>query len=268
MSDAYLQRFGGIGRLYGADALTCFAHAHVCVVGIGGVGTWVAEALARSGIGQITLIDLDDICTTNTNRQIHALKGTVGHSKVAVMAERIRAINPDAIVNEVEEFVDLDNMAELLTNEFDYVVDCIDSVKAKTALIAHCQRRKIKLVTVGGAGGQLDPTRVQVSDLSKTIQDPLAAKVRSSLRKDYGFTSNPKRKFGVECVFSDEPLRYPGSDGQVCLNKAEAEGPKAMDCASGFGAVTSVTGTFGFVAASRVLIKLAERNAREKAAAK
>ncbi|GAA4899808.1 tRNA cyclic N6-threonylcarbamoyladenosine(37) synthase TcdA [Ferrimonas pelagia] len=265
MNEAYQQRFGGIGRLYGADALALFAQAHVCVVGIGGVGTWAAESLARSGIGQITLIDLDDICTTNTNRQIHALKGTIGQSKVAIMAERIRAINPDCVVNEVEEFVDLDNLDEVLPAELDYLVDCIDSVKPKTALIAHCKRRKIRIVTVGGAGGQLDPTRVQVTDLAKTHQDPLAAKVRNQLRREYNFSKNPKRRFQVECVFSDEPLRYPGSDGTVCLTKAGAEGPKAMDCASGFGAVTHVTGTFGFVAASRVLLKLTEAMRRQQA---
>ncbi|QIZ77808.1 tRNA cyclic N6-threonylcarbamoyladenosine(37) synthase TcdA [Ferrimonas lipolytica] len=264
MNDLYQQRFGGIGRLYGAQALQYFANAHVCIVGIGGVGTWAAEALARSGIGQITLIDLDDICTTNTNRQIHALKSTVGQSKVAVMAERMRAINPDIVVNEVEEFVDLDNLHELIDNKLDYLVDCIDSVKAKTALIAHCKRQKIKIVTVGGAGGQLDPTRVQVADLAKTYQDPLAAKVRNNLRREYNFSKNLKRKFSIECVFSDEPLRYPSSDGEVCMTKSDAEGPKAMDCATGFGAVTPVTGTFGFVAASRVLLKLAEKAKREQ----
>ncbi|ADN77531.1 UBA/THIF-type NAD/FAD binding protein [Ferrimonas balearica DSM 9799] len=259
MNDAYLQRFGGIGRLYGQAALAAYARSHVCVVGIGGVGTWAAEALARSGIGQITLIDLDDICTTNTNRQIHALSDTIGQSKVAVMAARIRAINPDCVVNEVEEFVDLDNLDEVLPQGLDYLVDCIDAVKPKAALIAHCKRRKIRIVTVGGAGGQLDPTRVQVADLAKTYQDPLAAKVRNLLRREYHFSKNPKRRFQVECVFSDEQLRYPGADGTVCLAKSAAEGPKAMDCSSGFGAVTPVTGTFGFVAASRVLLKLAER---------
>lgn len=268
MTPLYQQRFGGIGRLYGALALQTFAQAHVCIIGIGGVGTWAAEALARSGIGQLTLIDLDDICTTNSNRQIHALTSTIGQSKVAVMAARIKAINPDCQVNEIEEFIDLDNLSTLVRTDWDYVVDCIDAVKPKAALIAYCKRQKIKLVTVGGAGGQLDPTRVQVADLSKTYKDPLAAKVRNLLRRDHHFSKSPKRKFGVECVFSDEPLRYPSANGQVCLTKADAEGPKAMDCATGFGAVTPVTGTFGFVAASRVLLKLAEkaeRQARESA---
>ena len=263
MNDDYLQRFGGIGRLYGPAALERFSRSHVAVVGIGGVGTWVAEALARSGIARITLIDLDDICITNTNRQCHALKETVGLSKVAVMAQRIRAINPDCQVDEVEEFVDSDNLFELIDDSLDYLVDCIDSVKAKAALIAHCKRRKIRIVTVGGAGGQLDPTRVQVADLAKTYQDPLAAKVRNLLRREYNFSKNPKRRFQVECVFSDEQLKYPGADGQICLAKSAAEGPKAMDCASGFGAVTPVTGTFGFVAASRVLLKLAAQADKE-----
>ncbi len=153
----YLLRFAGIGRLYGTKALDAFQKSHVCVVGIGGVGSWAAEALARWGIGEITLIDLDDICISNTNRQLHALTGSVGQDKVAVMAERIKAINPDCKVHQVEDFVTHDNLFELMSNDFDYVVDCIDSIKAKVALIAHCKRNKIAIVTVGGAGGQAGP---------------------------------------------------------------------------------------------------------------
>ena len=262
MSESYQNRFGGIGRLYGEGALAKFSRSHVVVVGIGGVGTWVAEALARSGIGQITLIDLDDICVTNTNRQIHALKSTIGESKVEVMAERVRQINPECQVNEVEDFITVDNLADYFVSvksggDIDYVVDCIDAVKPKAALIAWCKRNKIKLVTVGGAGGQMDPTQVQVTDLAKTYQDPLLAKVRNILRREYNFSKNVQRRFAIEAVFSTEQLSYPQSDGSVCNTKATAEGPKRMDCASGFGAVTVVTGTFGFVAASRVLTKIA-----------
>ncbi|MGL5322329.1 MAG: tRNA cyclic N6-threonylcarbamoyladenosine(37) synthase TcdA, partial [Aeromonas veronii] len=213
MKAEYLQRFGGIARLYGQNALRSFSQAKVCVVGIGGVGSWAAEALARAGINQITLIDMDDICITNTNRQIHSMQGTVGRLKTEVMAERIRAINPDCEVIEVDDFVTADNLAEHIKREFDYVVDAIDSVKAKVALIAFCKRNKIPVIVAGGAGGQMDPTQITVADLAKTIQDPLAAKVRSDLRRLHNFSKNPARKFGVECVFSTEQLSYP--DGEV-----------------------------------------------------
>lgn len=254
----YQQRFGGIARLYGEQALATFNQSHVCVVGIGGVGSWAAESLARSGIGTITLIDLDDICVTNTNRQIHALDGNIGKPKTQMMRERILAINPDCHCIEVEDFITQDNLDEYITNQFDYVIDCIDSIKAKTALIAYCKRNKIKLVTVGGAGGQIDPTQIQITDLAKTIQDPLAAKVRNELRRFYNFTKNPKRKFGVDCVYSTEQLIYPDGSGGTCAAKTTSEGSMRMDCASGFGAVTHVTATFGFTAAARVLKKLAE----------
>ena len=256
------QRFGGIARLYGRDGLARLQAAHVAVVGIGGVGSWAAEALARSGVGEISLFDLDDVCITNTNRQVHAIEGAVGKAKVEVMAERIRAINPDCEVIEVDDFVTADNLAEHIKREFDYVVDAIDSVKAKVALIAFCKRNKIPVIVAGGAGGQMDPTQITVADLAKTIQDPLAAKVRSDLRRLHNFSKNPARKFGVECVFSTEQLSYPDGNGGTCQAKAASDGNMKMDCASGFGAVTPVTATFGLVAASRVLKKIAERGAR------
>lgn len=261
MSNQFENRFGGTRRLYGQAATELYRKAHICVIGIGGVGSWVAEALARSAIGEITLIDLDDICITNTNRQIHALSDTIGRSKVEVMAERIRAINPDCVVHEVEDFITLENISDHLTNKFDYVVDAIDSVKEKAALIAHCCRRKIPVVTVGGAGGQMDPTQVQVADLSRTEQDPLAAKVRSMLRRHYGF-SKSGRRFAVECVYSSEQLMYPQPDGSVCGTKSIQDGNTRLDCSGGFGAATCVTATFGFVAVSRVLKKMVERAER------
>ncbi|WP_412500445.1 tRNA cyclic N6-threonylcarbamoyladenosine(37) synthase TcdA [Shewanella chilikensis] len=259
-AEAYQQRFGGIARLYGVAALAAFSKAHVMVIGIGGVGTWVAEALARSGIGHISLMDLDDVCVTNTNRQIHALADTIGESKVAVMAQRIKAINPLCRVDEIEDFIAADNLSQYLSQDkgIDFVVDCIDSVKPKAALIAWCKRNKIKLVTIGGAGGQTDPTQIQQTDLAKTFQDPLLAKVRNLLRKEYGFSKNPQRRFAVDAVFSSEHLKYPQTDGSVCSTKAGAQGSMRMDCSSGFGAVTMVTGSFGFVAASRVLARLAQ----------
>ena len=252
---AFDNRFGGSRRLYGVDAVERFRHSHVCVIGIGGVGSWVAEALARSGVGEITLIDQDDICETNINRQVHALDGTVGQSKISVMAERIRLINPECLVHEEHAFISRDNTPDLIQDSFDYVVDAIDSVKDKAALIGYCKRFKVPIVTVGGAGGQLDPTCVSIADLSKTYNDPLAAKVRSVLRRHYGFSREGK-KFGVECVYSTEQLRYPQPDGSVCGQKMMSDGNTKLDCDGGFGAATVVTATFGMVAASRVLNKI------------
>ncbi|GAB3023935.1 tRNA cyclic N6-threonylcarbamoyladenosine(37) synthase TcdA [Bowmanella dokdonensis] len=257
------QRFGGTRRLYGNQQTDWLREAHFCVVGIGGVGSWVAEAFARTAVGNLTLIDLDDICTTNTNRQIHAMLPTVGNSKVEVMAERIRLINPDCLVHCIEDFVTPDNCAEYL-QKFDYVIDATDSVKAKAAIIAHCKRRKIPVLTVGGAGGQTDPTQVSVADLAKTTQDPLAAKVRAQLRRQYGFTSNPQRRFAVDCVFSTEQLKYPQADGTVCETKSLGEGSVRLDCRSGFGAAVAVTGTFGFVAAARTVDKYLQKRQRQE----
>lgn len=178
---------------------------------------------------------MDDVCVTNTNRQIHALRDNVGLAKAEVMAERIRQINPECRVNVVDDFVTPDNVAEYMNAGFSYVIDAIDSVRPKAALIAYCRRNKIPLVTTGGAGGQIDPTQIQVVDLAKTIQDPLAAKLRERLKSDFGVVKNSKGKLGVDCVFSTEALVYPQADGSVCAMKATAEGPKRMDCASGFG---------------------------------
>ncbi|WP_443190483.1 tRNA cyclic N6-threonylcarbamoyladenosine(37) synthase TcdA [Pseudomonas indica] len=249
-------RFGGIARLYGREGLERLAAAHVTVVGIGGVGSWAAEALARSGVGEISLFDLDDVCVTNTNRQIHALEGVIGKPKVEVMAERIRAINPACVVHAVADFVTRETMAEYITEQLDCVIDCIDSVPAKAALIAWCKRRKIQIITTGGAGGQIDPTQIQVADLNKTFNDPLAARVRSTLRRDYGFSRTPGRHYSVPCVFSSEQLRYPKPDGGVCQQKSfVGEGVK-LDCAGGFGAAMMVTASFGLVAAARAVDKL------------
>ncbi|MFB1036737.1 MAG: tRNA cyclic N6-threonylcarbamoyladenosine(37) synthase TcdA [Sinobacterium sp.] len=254
------QRFGGTERLYGLLGTDILRKSHVCVVGIGGVGSWVAEGLARTALGQITLIDLDDICVTNTNRQIHALQGTVGEAKIEAMTQRILQINPDCRVHQIEDFVTPENVSELLNSTYDYVVDATDSIKAKAAMVAHCKRNKIPIITIGGAGGQIDPTQVAVTDLSKTIQDPLAAKLRSELRRFYNFSTNPKRRFAVDCVYSTEQLRYPQADGSVCAKKNLTDGSVKLDCNNGLGAAVAVTATFGFVACARVIEKLISKN--------
>lgn len=248
------RRFGGVERLYGQEALERFRSARVCVVGIGGVGSWAAEALARSAVGHITLIDLDHIAESNTNRQIHALGDEFGKSKVLAMAERIRAINPVCDVSCIEDFVGLENLDALLGAGFDYVVDAIDQTRVKAAIIVWCKSHEVNLVTTGSAGGQIDPARIKVADLSRTIQDPLASRVRALLRKNYGFPRDLKRKFGVECVFSDEPLTYPAGDKACDIDEAGVTG---LNCA-GFGSSVCVTACFGMVAASRVLMRLAD----------
>jgi len=182
------RRFGGIARLYGQQALERFAEAHVCVLGIGGVGSWAAEALARSGIGQITLVDLDHVAESNINRQGHALDSTLGKAKVSVMAGRIRDINPQCTVTEVEEFLTVENLETLLARPFDYTIDCIDGFRTKARLIAWCRSNKRRVITVGGAGGQTDPTRIRVADLSRTEHDALFSKTRKLLRQNYGFS--------------------------------------------------------------------------------
>ncbi|MFZ5755357.1 MAG: tRNA cyclic N6-threonylcarbamoyladenosine(37) synthase TcdA [Pseudomonadota bacterium] len=250
-------RFGGIARLYGRPAVAAFARAHVAVIGIGGVGSWAAEALARSGVGTITLVDLDDVCVTNSNRQIHAHEGNIGRPKVQAMAARIRAINPACAVRAVEEFVSRDNLRKLVTPDMHFVIDAIDVAGTKAALIYHCKREKIPVITTGAAGGQLDPTQIRVVDLNRTTNDPLAAKVRSILRRHYNWSRNPKRHYSVPCVYSLEQLRYPAADGSVSCEKSWDDGPKRLDCESGFGAAMTVTATFGLVAAARVLDRLA-----------
>lgn len=264
MSEQYDKRFSGIKRLYGSNALTIFKKSHVCIIGLGGVGSWVAEALARSGIGKITMIDMDDLCVTNINRQIHALTCTIGQQKINVMAVRCKHINPDIEIVCIDDFIGQQNCFEYLSNDIDYVFDCIDSIHAKVAVIAHCKRNKYPLLTCGGAGGKIDPTEIQVTDLAFTTQDPLAARVRSELRRNFNFTTTPKRKFRVDCVFSTEQLSYPDINGEVCKEKAVADGSMKMDCERGFGASTMVTASFAFIGVSFMLKKMIKKHLREQ----
>ena len=267
------RRFGGIARLYGAQGLARFRAAHICIVGVGGVGSWIVEALARSAIGKITMIDLDNLAESNVNRQIHALTDTLGKAKVTALHERIAQINPYCEVTEVEDFLTPDNVAEMIgVGRFDYVVDAIDNVRAKVALIAYCREHKVPLLTSGGAGGQIDPTKIEIRDLCRTEQEPLLAKVRKRLRAWHKFPRGTKNKFGIDAVFSTEPLRFP--EGEVCevdiddaadgLDTVDADGRKqeagvtGLNCA-GFGSAMVVTASFGLVAAGFVLRKIVER---------
>jgi tRNA A37 threonylcarbamoyladenosine dehydratase len=266
-SDAidFERRFGGIARLYGESALTSFKQAHVCVIGVGGVGSWAVEGLARSAIGKITMIDLDHLSESNVNRQLHALTDTLGKSKVDALAERIAQINPYCVVTRIEEFIDPDNVATLIpAGQFDYVIDAIDNTRAKTALVVHCRANHIPLVTIGSAGGQVDPTRIAVCDLSRTEQEPLLARVRKRLRRLHGFPRGTKNKFGIDAVYSTEPVRHPelcATDDETNseMNSEINEGLNGLNCA-GYGSAVVVTASFGFVAAGLVLRKLAEQS--------
>ncbi|OHV07761.1 tRNA cyclic N6-threonylcarbamoyladenosine(37) synthase TcdA [Kushneria phosphatilytica] len=255
----YAQRFDGIRRLYGQSGVERLRHAHVVIIGIGGVGSWTVEALARSGLERLTLIDLDDVCITNVNRQLHALDGQIGRPKVEVLAERCRLINPFIDVKTVAAFVTPHNIADRLPADTDHVIDAIDHVGAKTALIAYCRRQRIGLTVTGGAGGLTDPTRLQVLDLSRTEQDPLLSKVRALLRREHGFPRNPKRRFSVACVCSGEQRRYSDGAGEVCHTRPDSGEPLRLGCAGGFGAATFVTGAFGFAAAGHAIERLIDR---------
>lgn len=245
-------RFAGTRRLFGVDGLVRLGNARVAIIGIGGVGSWAVETLARTGIGNLTLIDGDVVVESNINRQIQATDSTLGKPKVLALAERIALINPDCFVEPLQDFVRPDNLDALVGNRnFDFVIDAIDSVRDKTALIAYCKEKAIPLVTVGSAGGQMDPTRIDICDLSRTQQEPLLAKVRKRLRSQYGFTRNPKNKFGIDAVYSLEPVKYPGN--AEAGSKEEVPGLNP----AGFGTTMAVTAGFGLAAASYVLRRIA-----------
>jgi tRNA A37 threonylcarbamoyladenosine dehydratase len=250
------QHFAGIDRLYGIEAARWISNMHVCVIGMGGVGSWAVEALARSGIGALTLIDFDEICASNINRQVHALESCIGKKKTLVMEDRVHDINPQCAVTIIDDYITDRNLFELLPPDkpFDYVVDAIDSIRFKAALIYHCKRNKMPVITTGAGGGLTDPAQIQIRDLSRTFNDPLAAKVRAQLRARHGFSRNTKRYFGIECVFSAQQQVYPNADGSVDQQKPGIHGVH-LDCSMGYGSVTFVTGTMGFVAASRVIDK-------------
>jgi len=255
VSEDYVARFGGIARVYGVEAAAQIRGMHIAVIGVGGVGSWAVECLARTGVGEITLIDHDDICQTNINRQIHAQSSTLGENKIEVMAERVRQINPDCQCHVIDDFLTMSTMEEYLSRGYDYVIDAIDSIKFKAELINYCQRNKVPVITTGGAGGMTDPVQVTVADLSRTTNDALAAKLRSRLRQEYDFTRNPKKKFGIECVYSPQQPVYPKEDGSVGYEKPGIHGVN-LDCRFGYGSFSGVTATFGFIAASRAINRL------------
>lgn len=258
----YERRFGGVRRLYGELGLAKLQAAHVCVIGIGGVGSWAVEALARSAVGKLTLIDLDNIAESNVNRQLHALDGAFGMAKVSAMAARIKLINPSCRVTEIEEFITPENVAEMLSVGFDAVLDAIDDAKAKVAIAAYCKQQQLPLITTGGAGGRLDPTKIKQADLSQVSGDRLLAKVRNQLRRDFGFpkaSSNAKKtpaKFGITAVYSDEQVLQPNTDGSCDV--APDNSVTGLNCA-GYGSSVCVTSPFGMAAAGLLIKRLLEK---------
>jgi len=249
------ERFAGIDRLYGKGAVERLDGRRVAVVGLGGVGAWAAEAFARSGVGHLTLIDADDLCLSNTNRQLPALTGQYGRNKAEVMAERCRAIHPQIDVDPVAHFLTQSNIDTLLDRNFDLVLDACDSFRTKVVSIAWCRRRKLPMVTVGSAGGRTDPTMVRVRDLSRTEHDAMLSLIRKKLRGEFNFPRSPDRYFGVSAVYSLQNVRYPQADGSVCgvRPQLEADAALKLDCGAGLGAATHVTGAFAFAAVGRAM---------------
>ncbi|MEO6518954.1 MAG: tRNA threonylcarbamoyladenosine dehydratase [Pseudoxanthomonas sp.] len=249
------ERFAGIDRLYGQGAVERYAASRVAVVGMGGVGSWVVEALARSGVGHLTLIDADDICVSNTNRQLPALAGQYGRNKCQAMADRCHAINPLIDVTVVPSFLTAANLEALLDQGFDLVLDACDSFRTKVEMIAWCRRRKLPIVVSGSAGGRTDPTQIRLRDLSRTEHDALLALIRKKLRTEFNFPKNPDRYFGVQAVYSLENVKYPQADGSVCgiRPKMGADAAMKLDCGAGLGAATHITGAFAFTMVAKAL---------------
>lgn len=271
MTDAELEnyklhrRFDRMGRLVGDRRMKRLMESHVTLIGLGGVGSWAAEAIVRSGVGEVTLVDFDEICITNFNRQLHALHGLVGKSKAQVMGERMKLVNPAVKVNAIAKFYNVQTAEEIFSRRPDYVVDAIDNVTAKCHLLTLCRDRKIPVVTSTGSGGRLDPTAVKVADLATTDVDPLARELRKILRQKYGFPAADGTPFGIPAVYSTEPhrrpeeLHYDGGKGFRCVCP-QGDNPY-FTCDSRnliMGNASFVTGAFGLACASVVVRGLIE----------
>ncbi|GAA0310307.1 tRNA threonylcarbamoyladenosine dehydratase [Psychrobacter aestuarii] len=256
-NDQYDRRFQGTQTLYGTPAFDKFAAAHVYVIGIGGVGSWVAEGLARTGVGAITLIDMDVLVASNVNRQLPALDATFGQSKIAAMHERLTQINPRLTVTLIDDFLTSDNVATLLPDKAFarqavadgrpvVVLDCVDDMSAKLAIALHCRFNKLKLICAGGAGGKIDPKQITVSDLKDCYQDPLLARLRNKLRHEKGINTQLKEKFGIRCVYSTEP---------PIIDKSCQTG--GLHC-GGYGSAVTITSIVGMMMVSEALQLIAK----------
>lgn len=252
------RRFDRMGRLIGDAMMEKLFKTHVMILGLGGVGSWAAEAIVRSGVGHVTLVDHDEICITNANRQLHSLQGVVGHKKAQVMAERLRKINPQAKIDVLTLFYNKETSAEILALKPDYILDAIDNLTAKTHLLNECRTQHLKIITSGGASAKMDPTRIQIVDLAQTYIDPLSHSVRKILRSEYNF---PREKFfGIPCVFSDEEpmptieLNYDHGQGFKCVcPQGEFDPHSCLHRSVIYGTAGFVTGAFGLAMASWVV---------------
>lgn len=262
------RRFDRMGRLVGDDMMKKLFNTHVVIIGLGGVGSWAAEAIVRSGVGRITIIDHDEICITNANRQIHAVQGVVGHKKAVILAERLRKINPQAKVEARTVFYNKDTAEQIFALQPDYILDAIDNLTAKTHLLNECRARGIKVITSGGASGKMDPTRIKIIDLAKTEIDPLSHSVRKILRQEYNFPKG--RFFDIPCVFSDEvptqpiELKYDNGQGFKCVcPQGEIDPHGCMHRSIIYGTAGFVTGAFGLAMASWVVREITNKNQPE-----
>jgi len=256
MSDTHdhlMPRFAGIDRLYGRGSVVRLSTRRVCIIGLGGVGSWVAEALARSALGHVALVDGDEVCESNVNRQLPALDGQFGRAKVDVLAERMRAISPGIDVEPDQRFLTPSSLDEIAGRDYDLIIDACDAFRVKVELAAWCRRRKQRLIMVGSAGGRSDPTQVRVRDLSRTEHDALLALVRKKLRSEFGFPKNTQRYFGIPAIYSLENVRYPQLDGSVCGRRSEGGDSMGLDCGGGLGAAMHVTAAFAMAATARAL---------------
>lgn len=264
--DTYMlhRRFDRMGRLVGDDNMKTLFNTHVMVLGLGGVGSWAAESLARSGVGKITLVDHDEICITNANRQLHALQGLVGQKKALVMAERLKKINPQAQVEGLPLFYNQETSEQILSSKPDYVLDAIDNLTAKTYLLNQCRLQNLKVITSGGASAKMDPTKIKIIDLAQTYVDPLSHSVRKILRQEYNF---PREKFfGIPCVFSDEPpmepieLKYDLGQGFKCVcPQGQFDPHSCLHRSVIYGTASFVTGAFGLAMASWVVRDITQK---------
>ncbi|PIE47463.1 MAG: tRNA threonylcarbamoyladenosine dehydratase [Gammaproteobacteria bacterium] len=258
--DQYQRRFAGTGRLYGTESVTKFENAHVYIIGVGGVGTWAAEGLARTGVGKITLIDMDVLVASNVNRQLPALDDNFGVAKIDAMAKRMCQINPRLTLNLIDDFLTKNNVKDLLPNREQnqqanaqgqkiVVLDCTDDMDAKIAIALHCRFNKLKLICAGGAGGKTDPTQIKVSDLKDTFQDPLLARLRSKLRHEKGINTQMKEKFGIRCIYSTQPPIIQ----KACHNNSEHENIQGGLHCGGYGSAVAVTSVVGMIMVSETL---------------
>lgn len=259
MTDENSIRFSGINRLYGDFAISRLKKAHVLVVGCGGVGSWTVEALARTGIGNLTLVDPDEVCLSNTNRQLVALLNTVGKSKIEILKERILLINPECKVNLIQDFYTKETSEHIFLSQYDYVIDAIDSLSNKCHLLATAKEKNIGVCTVGGSGGRHDPTNLRTGDLGVSFNDKLLMRVRKKLRDNFSFPEGKNIVFGIDCIYTIERAKYPDGKGEVCFEVPEKVNKK-LDCATGVGTASFITGSFGFAQAAICVKRILEKN--------